>query len=202
MIQNIVFDLGRVLVNFQPEELLEQIFSDPDDADELNRIVFKSAEWLMLDRGVINNEEAKERLANQHPEWANEIQVVLDSWFPILTPIESSVELVQMFKEQGHGLYVISNFHRAAFDYIYSQYEWLQLFDGIVLSCDTKSLKPEPHIYETLLKTEKLVPGECLLIDDKPANVEGARQAGMHAVQYISPAQIRRNLKEQFKLLP
>lgn len=202
MIQNIVFDLGRVLVNFQPEELLEQIFSDPDDADELNRIVFKSAEWLMLDRGVINNEEAKERLANQHPEWANEIQVVLDSWFPILTPIESSVELVQMFKEQGHGLYVISNFHRAAFDYIYSQYEWLQLFDGIVLSCDTKSLKPEPHIYETLLKTEKLVPRECLFIDDAPANVEGARQAGMHAVQYISPAQIRRNLKEQFKLLP
>lgn len=202
MIQNIVFDLGRVLVNFQPEELLEQIFSDPDDADELNRIVFKSAEWLMLDRGVINNEEAKERLANQHPEWANEIQVVLDSWFPILTPIESSVELVQMFKEQGHGLYVISNFHRAAFDYIYSQYEWLQLFDGIVLSCDTKSLKPEPHIYETLLKTEKLVPGECLFIDDAPTNVEGARQAGMHAVQYISPAQIRRNLKEQFKLLP
>ena len=202
MIRNVVFDLGRGLVNFEPKELLEQLFSCPDDVEELYRIVFESAEWLMIDRGVITYDEAKERLANQHPHRTNEINVILDSWFPILTPIQSSVKLVHTFKAQGFGLYVISNFHRAAFDYIYSQYDWLQLFDGIVLSCDTKSLKPEPHIYQTLLNSQGLIPGECVFIDDAPANVEGARQAGMHAVQYLSPDQIRRELKEQFNLLP
>lgn len=200
MIKNIVFDFGRVLINFEPKELLEHLFSDPDDRKELHRIVFSSPEWLMLDRGVITQEQAIDRLSNQHPTWRDEIRVVMDNWFPILTPIESSVELIPFFKERGFGLYVISNFHRSAFDYIYSKYEWLQLFDGIVLSCDTKSLKPEPHIYETLLQTQNLTAHECLFIDDALANVEGARQVGMQAVQYTSPIQLRQDLTRILEL--
>ena len=128
--------------------------------------------------------------------------MVLDRWLPILTPIESSVELVRLFKEKGLGLYVISNFHRAAFDYIWSRYPWLRLFDGMVISCETQTLKPEPAIYQTLLEKYSLNPAECLFIDDSPANVEGARQMGMHALQYISGEQIRRELEAQFQLLP
>jgi HAD superfamily hydrolase (TIGR01509 family) len=202
MIKNIVFDLGRVLISFKPEQLLQHLLADPSDRQALLRIVFQSPEWFMLDRGVITQEQAAQRLINQHPQKAAQIQMVLDRWLPILTPIESSVELVRLFKEKGLGLYVISNFHRAAFDYIWSRYPWLRLFDGMVISCETQTLKPEPAIYQTLLEKYSLNPAECLFIDDSPANVEGARQMGMHALQYISGEQIRRELEAQFQLLP
>ncbi|HHT73801.1 MAG TPA: HAD family phosphatase [Firmicutes bacterium] len=202
MIKNIVFDLGRVLISFEPEQLLQHLLADPSDRQALLRIVFQSPEWFMLDRGVITQEQAAQRLINQHPQKAAQIQMVLDRWLPILTPIESSVELVRLFKEKGLGLYVISNFHRAAFDYIWSRYPWLRLFDGMVISCETQTLKPEPAIYQTLLEKYSLNPAECLFIDDSPANVEGARQMGMHALQYISGEQIRRELEAQFQLLP
>jgi len=202
MIKNIVFDLGRVLIDFQPEQLLQNLFADSDDREALLRIVFDSPEWLMLDRGVITQEEAVRRLSHQHPARAGQIKLVFDNWLPILTPIESSVELVRLFKERGYGLYVISNFHRAAFDFIWARYDWLRLFDGLVISCETKTLKPEPAIYQTLLDTYHLNPRECLFIDDSAANVEGALLAGMHALQYVTPAQLRESLRSQFQLLP
>lgn len=202
MVKNIVFDLGQVLVNFNPEQFLQNLFADPGDRQALLRIVFQSPEWLMLDRGVITQDEAQERLINQHPHKADHIKLVLDRWLSMLTPIAPSVELVHLLKEHGFGLYVISNFHLIAFDYITERYDWFKLFDGLVISCHTHSLKPEPDIYQTLLKKYSLNPRECLFIDDSPANVEGARQMGMHALQYISPEQLRQDLRTQFQLLP
>ena len=202
MITNIVFDLGRVLVSFEPHELVHKLFTDPDEREVLHRIVFQSPEWLMLDREVITQDQAVERLSNQHPDRAPQIRMILDNWLSILAPIEPSVELVRLFKEREFGLYVISNFHRAAFDYISARYDWLQLFDGLVISCETHTLKPEPAIYETLLHTYNLNPNECLFIDDTPANIEGARQMGMHTLLYVSPDQLRRDLEAQYQLLP
>ncbi len=197
MIKNIVFDLGQVLINFQPEAYLQGLFPDHPQIDVLQKAVFGSPEWLMLDRGVIDQREAEIRLANQHPQFKQEIKAAFADWFNMLTPIEENVALLPDLKERGYGLYVISNFHAEAFAYIKERYAWFKVFDGMVISYEHQVLKPEPRIYSLLLESFQLVAAECLFIDDGPANVEGARRAGMEAILCHSPDQLHRDLKRK-----
>lgn len=194
MIKNIVFDLGQVLINFQPEAYLRRLFPQHPHIDLLQRTIFGSAEWLMLDRGVIDQEEAEVRLINQHPLFEEEITKALADWLIMLTPIQENVDLLPLIKEQGYGLYVISNFHKDAFAHIEAKYGWFKLFDGLVISCDHRLLKPEPQIYRELLEGYELRGQECLFIDDVAANVEGARRTGMEAILYRSSDQLRSDL--------
>ncbi|HBN95759.1 MAG TPA: HAD family phosphatase [Firmicutes bacterium] len=194
MIKNVVFDFGQVLINFQPEAYLRGLFPRYHQIDLLQKAIFGSAEWILLDRGVIDQAEAELRLTNQHPHLKEEISAALADWFVMLTPIEANVELLSQIKEQGYGLYAISNFHEAAFGYIQARYEWLRLFDGMIISFQHQLLKPEPQIYRELLEGYGLHGEECLFIDDVPANVEGARRMGIKAILYQSPNQLHNEL--------
>lgn len=194
MIKNIVFDLGQVLINFQPEEYLQRLFPQHSHSKTLQKAIFGSVEWLMLDRGVIDQEEAQVRLISQHPHLRHEITEALSHWFTMLTPIEENVELLPQIKERGYGLYVISNFHKDAFAHIEAKYDWFGLFDGLVISCHHRLLKPEPQIYLELLRGFQLLGEECLFIDDIASNVVGARRMGIEAILYQSPEELRRDL--------
>ena len=194
--QNIIFDLGRVLLDFQPQAFLESLFGHTHLIGELKLAVFDSPEWTMLDRGVISQDQAAERLIHQHPELAEQIRIIFSRWFSILTPIESSVECLYDLKKQGYGLYVLSNFHREAFEHVYAKYEWFQLFDGMIISYAVQALKPEPAIYEALLTAYNLEPAHCLFIDDLSANIEGGRQLGIKGIQYQNHAQLLRDLEQ------
>jgi putative hydrolase of the HAD superfamily len=194
MIKNVVFDLGRVLINFEPEAYLRGLFPQHPSFEALRKAIFGSAEWVMLDRGVIDQAEAQIRLTNQHPDFKEEIKTVLADWFAMLTPISVNVELLPELKDKGYRLYVISNFHEEAFAHVMAQYEWFQLFHGIIVSYEHRVLKPEPQIYRELLERYNLVAEECLFIDDVAANIEGARRMGMEAILYKSPDQLRRDL--------
>lgn len=194
MIKNIVFDFGQVLINFQPEAYLRRLFPEQCQIGLVQKAVFGSPEWVMLDRGVIDQTEAKLRLTNQHPHLKEEISAAFADWFMMLTPIEDNVQLLARIKEQGYGLYAISNFHEAAFEYIQARYDWLGLFDGMILSYQHHVLKPEPQIYRELLNRYQLEGHECLFIDDVAANIEGALRMGIEAILYQSPEQLRSDL--------
>ncbi len=194
-IGNVVFDLGKVLLNFEPQEYLATLFNDEHLVGQLYKVVFGSPEWFMLDRGVITQEQAVERLSNQCPDLANEIQLVFAEWFSILTPIHSTVEVLRQLKRDGYKLYVISNFHEAAFSYVYRKYDWFSLFDGLVISYQIKALKPEPSIYRALLEKYDLVPEQSVFVDDSLANIEGARQLGMAGVHYQTAEEFRQELE-------
>lgn len=194
-IQNVIFDLGNVLLDFQPQEYLETLFDDEDLVRQLHKAVFNSPEWFMLDRGVITQEQAIERLSNQYPHLAAEIQLVFADWFSILTPIASTVDVLRQLEQEGYGLYVISNFHAAAFDYVSSKYDWFSLFDGLIISCHIRALKPEPVIYRALLERYALVPEHSVFIDDSLANIEGARQLGIAGIHYRTVAEFRLELE-------
>jgi putative hydrolase of the HAD superfamily len=112
----------------------------------------------------------------------------------MLTPIEDNVAILRQIKQRGYGLYIISNFHEAAFKYIQARYQWFGLFDGMILSFQHQVLKPEPQIYWQLLQEYRLKAEECLFIDDVAANVEGARRLGLQAILYQSPQLLRRDL--------
>lgn len=193
-IRNVIFDLGNVLLKFNPGEYLESLFDQPELVQRLHRAVFSSPEWCMLDRGVITQEQAVNRLIKQYPDLAAEITVTFADWFSILKPISSNVEVVRSLKKSGYRLYVLSNFHKAAFEYVYEKYEWFSLFDGLVISYQHQTLKPEPAIYQILLARYTLIPEECVFIDDSLANLAAASEFGIKGVHYQSPDQLRLEL--------
>lgn len=193
-IRNVIFDLGNVLLKFDPGEYLLNLFDDAQLVDRLQRAVFSSPEWFMLDRGVITQERAVQRLIEQNPDLAEEITLTFEDWFSILKPIAPNVEVVRNLKKSGYNLYVLSNFHKAAFEYVYAKYEWFNLFDGLVVSYQHQVLKPEPAIYQILLAKYALIPEECVFIDDSLANLAAASEFGIRGIHHQSPEQLRLEL--------
>lgn len=199
-IQNVIFDLGNVLLDYRPQEYLSSLFGDEELVARLYKAIFLSPEWLMLDRGVISQEEAVKRLVSQYPNVTHQVQATFADWFSMMTPIEASVEVLRNLKKTGYPLYVISNFHKAAFDYVSQKYDWFKLFDGMIISCDVRALKPEPKIYEALLEKYNLVPERSVFIDDALANVVGAQAFGIKGIHCQTTDQFKMELEVMLQM--
>jgi HAD superfamily hydrolase (TIGR01509 family) len=182
MIKNIIFDIGNTLIYFKPLEYLSKEFVDKDIVSALYETIFKSSEWLSLDRGTITQEEAVRRFCQRQPSLKKQIEYVMDNWDQMHIPMEDSIKLLNYLKNNGYFIYLLSNYHEKAFDYIYNKFSFIKEVHGMVISSHVKLLKPEKAIYETLLKKYSLEPGECLFIDDYEDNIEAAKKLGMHGI--------------------
>lgn len=193
-IENIIFDLGNVLLKFNPMDYLANLFEEEGLVTRLHKVVFTSPEWFMLDRGVITQDQAEQRLIEQYPDLTAEIPLVFADWFSILKPIASSVEVLRNLKKTGYKLYALSNFHQAAFEHVYNKYDWFNLFDGLVISYEHQALKPEPAIYQILLNKYFLIPEQTLFIDDSLANLAGASRFAIRGIHYQTSEQLKLEL--------
>ncbi|NMB25668.1 MAG: HAD family phosphatase [Firmicutes bacterium] len=193
---NIVFDIGNVLLSFRPREYLMDLFGDSEMVDLYHKMVFGSSLWLDLDRGVTDEAEVILRLSACHPEHTLEIKQVFANWYSLLRPIEITVNLLYELKAKGHRLYALSNFHREAFDHVREQYQWLRLFDGMVISYEINSHKPEPKIYQTLIHRYGLNPHQSVFIDDITMNLTAAEEFGFKTIKCTSPEALARDLSQ------
>lgn len=200
MIKNVIFDIGRVLLEFEPQIYLENKLNDPLLAKKLYNSVFLSREWIELDKGTLTNEQAVELFCKRHREYENYITDVMEDWTNILTPMEESVETFIKLKNNGYKLYLLSNFHSTAFQIVYKKYPFFSLADGMVISSKINLLKPQKQIYEHLIEVYSINPKESIFIDDTPANIETAKILGFNAIQFISPKQMAADLKNYILL--
>ncbi|MDV3429592.1 MAG: HAD family phosphatase [Bacillota bacterium] len=182
MIKNIIFDIGNTLLSFNPMDYLKKEFKNEETVNTLYQTIFKSPEWLSLDRGTISQDEAVMRFCSRQPSLEKEIKHVMGNWSHILIPMEESIKLLSYLKSCGCRIYLLSNFHETAFEYIYNKYSFIKEADGMVISCRVKLLKPEKEIYELLLDKYSLKPEECLFIDDFDKNIEAASELGIHGI--------------------
>ena len=113
--KHIIFDIGNVLLAFQPQAFLQKHFA-PSVVDDLMAMVFGSAEWVALDMGTMMTNDAILALANKHPRCRDEIAFVLENWTHMLTPLEQNVAIAQELKRSGYALYLLSNFHKEAWE--------------------------------------------------------------------------------------
>ena len=127
---------------------------------------------------------------------ARDVESLLAAVPPFLAPYEDAVELVDEVKQAGHRLFILSNMHRASIDYLERTHDFWHLFDGSVVSCRIRHVKPEPEIYEHLLLTYKLDAADTLFIDDMRENVDSASRFGIRTVHYHDVDQCRRELNE------
>ena len=195
MIKNVIFDLGNVLLSFEPKEYVKSKVIE-EKIEEIYESIFKSKEWPMLDRGTITEEEAKVNIINRKVENKEFINSVFEKWYDILTPIESSVEVLKKLKERGYKVFYLSNFHLAAFEYVTKKHNFFGLFDGGVVSYKEKLLKPEKEIYEKILFEYNLKPNETVFIDDMEVNVKAAMDNGMKGIILKNPADLKKELEK------
>ena len=183
MIKNIIFDMGGVLIDYNPEKALYALF-DKETADLLLRVIFRNPIWADKDRSIITPAEIMEKVRGEIPaEIFEQVSSMVDNFYPYMPPFEKMEGFVRELKEKGFGIYLLSNassdFHERR-----NGIPALSMFDGVIISADHKLLKPEKEIYEKLYETFNLDPSECFFIDDVAANIEGAAATGMQGHCY------------------
>lgn len=192
---NLVFDLGGVVVRWDPDAIIAGVFSDSSIRSKVKADVFSHPDWLELDRGTLGRDEAIARAAHRIGVALGEMRRLVHAVPPSLTVFPDTVDLLYRLKREGYPLYCLSNMHFASIEYLESRHTFWEVFDGRVISCRLRLCKPEPAIYEHLLQTYALAANETLFIDDVQKNLDAAAQLGIRTLRFENAAQCERELR-------
>lgn len=197
MIRSIVFDMGNVLIHWRPEFFLEREGIPEEDRLPLLREVFGSVEWAQLDRGAIPPEEGIASMCRRLPPRLHGLarELTLGWWKRCLLPVEGMADLIRELKGLGYGIYLLSN---ASVDLprFFNRIPGSECFDGRIVSADWKLLKPQPELYQVLLREYALNAEECFFVDDLFINVEAAVLVGMSGTVFRGANGLRQALRE------
>jgi len=196
---NIVFDLGGVVFNWQPDKLIRRVFESSETQSLIKTEILEHPDWLALDRGTLPFQDAVVRGAGRTGLPDSDIERLLNEVPRSLTPIHETIALIRSMAGSDHRLFVLSNMHFASIAYLEKEHDIWDMFDGAVISCRIKKIKPEIDIYEHLLNEYQLDAAETVFIDDMSENLVAARSVGIQTIQFRSPAQCRRDLTELVK---
>lgn len=183
-IENVIFDMGNVLMTFDGFAFSRMFTDDEADARMLHESLFARTEWALLDAGVIDHDTML-RVAEWHlPKRLHEnLRFCFDHWPERSQPISAVCELAARLKQDGYGLYLLSN-ASTRIDLQLAGCPAYPLMDGRVVSGFEHLMKPDPAIFRLLCKRYELDPASCLMVDDSPDNCRGARLAGMHSHRF------------------
>jgi HAD superfamily hydrolase (TIGR01509 family) len=193
-IRNVIFDLGGVLLDWNPEKILSGFYADATLRASLKQALFLHPEWRALNRGEFTEVEFLARAGKRTGRPAAELSALLDSMRESLITKPDTVALLQALHRRGVPLYCLSDMPVSVYAYLRVRHDFWSAFSGIVISGEVKMAKPEPEIFEYLLSRFKLRPEHTVFIDDLALNVEGAMGAGLHAIQFIDAVQCARDL--------
>ena len=141
--------------------------------------------------------EATEELVAKHPEWEQEIRAYYGRWIEMLGgPIHATVGILRNLKQQGLGLYALTNWSHETFPVALERFEFLTWFDGIVVSGEEKTRKPFPEFYQKLLERYNIDPARAIFIDDNARNVKAAEDAGINGIHFLNPEQLKQQLQK------
>ncbi|NHJ04062.1 MAG: HAD family phosphatase [Candidatus Heimdallarchaeota archaeon] len=196
MYKNIIFDIGGVLLTWNPESYIRKILGIDVDAEFFSKRIFKSFEWRELDRGSYTVKELHKTYLKMYPKIRYEINLLMERWFEIINPINENITLIPKLKENGYNLFIISNYVQEAIEEMKTKHAFFDYFNGMVISCYVNHIKPEREIFDSLLEKYKLNVEECILIDDSPDNTEAAEKIGIKSILYLSPEQLKEDLMD------
>ncbi|MFR9702492.1 HAD family hydrolase [Aeromonas sanarellii] len=192
----IIFDLGRVVVSWDPVGIVSAVRGPQGAAERL----FNHPDWLEVDRGTLSlHTMARQAQARTGLSAADNL-AILQAVPASLLPDPAMVALIEELHGAGHALYALSNMGHASIDWLERQDFW-RFFSGKVVSARVRMMKPEPDIYRYLLVSFDLQAEECLFIDDSPANVAAAEALGLRGLVFTDAPRCRQHLVEQ-GLLP
>lgn len=191
----VIFDFGGVLIDWNPRYLYSKLFGDDEEGMERFLAEVTTTEWNLQQDAGRPWDEAVKLLTAEHPTQADLIAAYQHRWEETLGgPLDDSLHILRELKEAGHPLYGLTNWSHETFPIARKRFEFLTLFDGIVVSGEEGMIKPDPKLYETLLERYDIDPKRAIFIDDNKVNVEAAEALGIHGIHFHTAAQLRGEL--------
>lgn len=194
-IKNIVFDLGGVLVDWNPRYLYRKIFSSEHEMEKFLAEIC-TQEWNEQQDAGRPFAEAEKELIQRHPSYEKQIRMYRARWVEMLGgPILPTVEILNdLLAAKKHRLFALTNWSHETFPMAKSLYPFLQSFEGILVSGEVKLKKPDPLIFQMLCQHHKINAEESIFIDDVLKNVKAAEALGFHVMQFINSDKLRQDL--------
>ena len=195
-IKAIIFDIGNVLLEWNPRLVYRHYFLNNEEAMEQFLREVNFMDWnAQQDKGRPFVEGIAE-LSKQFPQYSDLIQAYHDNWIDSIGDyFAGTVEILKRLQKNGYPLYGLSNWSAETFPNAREKYDFFHLFDDIIISGEVGSIKPEPEIFEITVKRIGKPANECLFIDDSLANIEQARKMGFAVIHFQSSEQLTKELQ-------
>jgi 2-haloacid dehalogenase len=190
----VIFDLGGVLIDWDPRHLYRRLFTDPSAMEAFLAEITTPAWNLEMDAGR-PWADAVATLVERHPEQRELIEAFHLRWPEMIAgPIEGTVALLHQLRDAGVPVYALSNWSAETFPVARHRFEFFNWFDGIVISGDVGAVKPEARIFDYLVERFALDPAASVFIDDLASNVEAAERLGFVALRFVDAPTLQRDL--------
>jgi FMN phosphatase YigB (HAD superfamily) len=197
--KNIIFDLGAVLINWDPNKMIKE-----QEIDVKFLEIIHSNYWQKLDQNIISKDSVINIFTGKFKK--EEIINFFDKVTNFISIIDSGIKILDKIKEKNYKIYILSNFSKDAFEDACKKHDYEKHFlskaDGKIISYQVQAIKPEPDIYQILLNTYNLNPEECLFIDDKEENIIAANNLGIDGIickdhKYLENKLIKKGILER-----
>jgi 2-haloacid dehalogenase len=197
-INNIIFDLGGVLIDWNPEYMYKKLITDQERRNWFLNTVCTSSWNEQQDAGRLIQDANKE-LLETYPEYKEWIVAYYERWEEMLSgPISGTVDVFKEIKENNkHKVYALTNWSAETFPRALQLFDFLHWFDGRVVSGEEMTRKPFRDIYEIILSRFNLEPEKTLFIDDNLKNILAAQELGIHCIHFQSPEQLKEKLLQE-----
>jgi 2-haloacid dehalogenase len=197
-INTIIFDLGNVLVDWNPLHVFDDNYFDSLEKRDYFFKHICSMDWNEQQDAGRSIVDATQELIEKFPEWEQPIRDYYGRWTEMLGgPINESVEIFRQLKDSGkYKIYALTNWQTGLFDIALVRYNFLHWFDGRVVSGEEKLRKPFPEFYQRLLDRYSVNPAEALFIDDNLRNIKAAEAMGIKSIHFQSAEKLNKELNE------
>jgi 2-haloacid dehalogenase len=194
-IETVIFDLGGVLIDWNPRYLYRKILKDEDQVTWFLENICTS-EWNDEQDAGRSFEEATQVLLAKHPDWAEPIKAWYGRWQETVGgPIGETVDILKTIRDsRKYRLFALTNWSAETFPWALDNFEFLHWFEGIVVSGRENTRKPFADFYHILFSRYRIDPQKAVFIDDNIKNVKGASDVGLHTVHFETPSKLRQQL--------
>lgn len=197
MIKNIIFDVGRVLVKWEPQKTMKELGMTETEIEAVSDALFNSGLWNETDRSVIPDEEIFRQFVERAPEQEKNIRLFWENLDKAIVQFDYVISWIKALKKAGYRIYILSNYGKWTYDSTKDNaLSFLSEVDGAIFSYEIKIIKPDIRIYQALLEKYNLNPKECVFMDDLEANIDGAKEAGINGIVFKSKEDAVEQLKE------
>lgn len=194
-IDTIIFDLGGVLVDWNPRYLYTKVF-DSEAEMEFFLTEICNHEWNAEQDGGRTFADAIALLARQYPDFEHHITIYFERWHEMFGPnIEGSIKILdQLVQNPAYKVYALTNWSAETWPIALDLFPFFHWFDGVLVSGQENMKKPDIQIYDRIMEKFGLEKNKCVFFDDSLKNVEGAKEAGIDAFQFLNPEQLKTEL--------
>ena len=202
MIKNIIFDIGGVLLEYNPKTYLDKLNIEERKRKKLNEIIFHNYNWRRCINGFINNDELIKNLSKDNEKYKEEIKEILtkENLKYMLPPKKDMIEYYKSLKQKGYNIYLCSNLTQDTYNYINNNFEIIQLSDGGVFSCFENISKPNVELYSILINKYKINVEETIFIDDTKANIISAKEIGLKTILFENMEKVKEYEESNWKV--